>query len=316
MANNKTPLGDRLGAWARRNPILVIASAATVVISSIVVLAGAVTTVVHWYERNYDWRSSEYRRLDELRAGFTLAKFEASLGVPLFARTAPHTNLIEDTFQGREYWVQTVSDHHGMVLVYAVTSCRPDFTPTFRLPPYEGHQQMVTLNRTVPNNVLYGFARKLITADYFVGNTADTYFYDLWSGANPGLYKGFAWGLNDACANWYRIITRLEVAKLLPAFYYQRSYHGHVDNAPPSVSKFRQEVPVNTYAETAPGTYFSELGKELHIGADRLLTRTVEEQESLTSTEARALRRYQQQEYERYQQRLGDRGEIKSGQPN
>jgi hypothetical protein len=61
-----------------------------------------------WYERTYNWRKSEYRKLSELRAGYTIGKFDELLGAPAFARSSYNRKWLEYTYEGRGYWVQSL----------------------------------------------------------------------------------------------------------------------------------------------------------------------------------------------------------------
>jgi hypothetical protein len=267
-------VGVRVDQWAKRNPTVVVLSLAAVLVAAVITLVGAGGSIIDWYERTFRWRQAEYARLEGLRAGFTLAQFERTLGNPLFARPTPKGGLVESTFRGRDYWAQAVSNRQGTVLLYAVTSCSADFTPRFALPVY-GRNVSVTLNRSTFAAVLPHDELSRERADYFAsGASGDTYYYDEWYGANPGFYKEFAWGVNDACPDWFPEQKALERKGLLPD-YPLRQWNGYVAEGGPSVARFRANVAVNTYAETAPLVDFPKLGGGLHIGADRILIRTV-----------------------------------------
>jgi hypothetical protein len=57
------------------------------------------------------WRDRAYAMLNSLHAGYDLGAFEAKLGAPEFVRTKG--KFREETFSGRGYWVQTISDPSG-----------------------------------------------------------------------------------------------------------------------------------------------------------------------------------------------------------
>jgi hypothetical protein len=245
----------------------------TVVVSSLVVLVGAGVSVVRWFDETFRWRDAEYSHLAELRAGFTLSEFEHVLGTPLFARPAS-SHLTESTFRGRDYWVQAISDAGGTVIVYAVTSCDASFTPSFTLPLSGDTRGKITLNRTRPAFALPQRDVKRVRVNYFTGITTDQYYFDEYYGANAGFYKSYAWGVDDACPNWYSDQTRLVARHLMPGDH-QLSYRGYAEDGGPSIARFRSHVPVNTYAETAVGALgFPKLKTGLHIGVDRILIRT------------------------------------------
>jgi hypothetical protein len=279
-------LGERLDARSKRSLVLVAVAVVAVFVTGIAGVVHVVIDIAHLVEPGADWRQAEYRRLNGLKAGYTIAKFEEVLGTPLFSRPAGR-GLTENTFQGRDYWVQAISDARGTVTIYAVTSCRRDFNPRFVIPLSGKQAASVTLSRTVSARVLPERYQGGVIADYQgPGATSDIYYYDTWYGANPGFYKGFAWGVNDACPGWHREYFALEGRHLFPD-YSLRSFHGYVLRGGPSVARFRASVPVNTYAETAPlvPTFtlrptphmvaFPPLRPPLHLGADRILIRGV-----------------------------------------
>jgi hypothetical protein len=162
-----------------------------------------------------------------------------------------------------------------------VTSCSSDFKPTFRLPlssPNGSAAATVTVNQTRFTEVIPRREEVGIHADYNTGASADQYYYDLYYGANPGFYKSFAWGLNDACPDWYRLFSTLSREGVAPGLN-KLNYHGYVLTGGTSVARFRSHAQVNTFAETsvlptAKAYGFPRLRLGLHIGVDRILIRT------------------------------------------
>jgi hypothetical protein len=172
--------------------------------------------------------------------------------------------------------VQAVSDRSGNVIVYAVTSCSDTFNPTFSIPVVLNTGQSratVTLNRTRFKRVLPPQDEERIHAEYKTGASADHYY-----GANPGYYKSYAWGLDDACPQWGKAWSALTAAGFGPGLG-RLDYRGYVLQGGPSVARFRSHTPINTYAETsvfptAKGYGFPALPLGAHIGVDRILIRT------------------------------------------
>ncbi|HST55404.1 MAG TPA: ETEC_3214 domain-containing protein [Solirubrobacteraceae bacterium] len=218
--------------------------------------------------------------LGALRAGYTLAEFEHVLGTPLFSRPAAPT-LTEYIFQGRGYWAQVITGRSATVVLYAVTSCSTNFTPSFHLPIPSRNGKgsaTVTLNRTRFTEVLTSQEEERVHVDYNTGASADQWYLDKYYGANPGFYKSYAWGLNDACPDWFPFFSKLEREGLTPGPG-RLNYQGPVMAGGSRVARFRSHVPVNTYAEssvspTSGGYGFPHLNRGLHIGADRILIRT------------------------------------------
>ncbi len=210
--HKRKTLGERFDGWSRRSLIFVAVSASAVFISSIVVIVGGIKDVVRWAEPARDWRPAEYGQLEALRAGYTLAEFEHVLGTPLFSRPAAPA-LTENIFHGRDYWAQAITNRSATVVVYAVTSCSTNFTPTFHVPiPSQDGKgtSSVTLNRTRFTEVLPAREEERVHADYNTGASADQWYLDKYYGANPGFYKSYAWGLNDACPDWFSFFSKLE----------------------------------------------------------------------------------------------------------
>jgi hypothetical protein len=277
----------RFDAWLRNTPIVLILGLTAFLLTTVIAIGGSVTVAIHWYHKNHEWRQREYEKLADLRAGFTIEHFEAVLGEPVFRRSAVlvqpvfrgpprRENVEESTFEGRDYWVQSVSDAGTRsVQLYAVTSCSRTFNPTFVLPD----STRITLNRTTLARIHLS-AGLAALANYFApGATANAHFIDYASGGNPWNYKSFAWGYNDACVNvptWADYIPNTDWP-----FGGDERYFGRSAGGGPEIQAFRRRLPVNTYAETSPASgfdFFRNEGNEngnFQVGVDRILIRTV-----------------------------------------
>lgn len=117
-----------------------------------------------------------------------------------------------------------------------------------------------------------------VSLDYFLpGATANTKLIEWIYGANPGNYKSFAWGVNDACADFYRTYAPLFSEDSPFQGKYGREYTGSLKDASSGAKRLRSQTRANTYAETAPFIEFSYLlERNFQIGADRILTRTAD----------------------------------------
>jgi hypothetical protein len=158
--------------------------------------------------------------------------------------------------------------------MYSVISCDRDFKPSF---PIEGgsKEATVTLRGSRFDTVLSNSRGEGLTADYFQGVTANTYYFDLFYGGNPSNYKSFAWGLSDGCPNGDQEVATVELGDAGTPKLQRGEYHGDVSRGGRSVAKFRHRSFVNAYAETAPGIFFDRVTRGFQIGVDRILTRTV-----------------------------------------
>lgn len=167
------------------------------VISAAVVVFGAGLYVHDRYRENHRWREVEYSKLRSIHAGYTLARFEAVLGAPIFFRIDGRSNLREASFRRRGYWVQAVSRDDGTVLLYSVTACTRNFHPEFEVVGFKGAG--VTLGKTTFDKVMRRPDDQYVVVNYFRGVTANTTYIDEVYGGNPSNYKTYAWGVNDAC---------------------------------------------------------------------------------------------------------------------
>lgn len=276
-AGRKARRAERFDTWVRRNPLVLVLVLVAFLVTTTITVAGPVADGVHWYRVGRHWRAVEYGKLNALHAGFTVQRFEQVLGAPLFRRPSNNGRWVESSFQGRGYWVQTVSDHRtDEVALYAVTSCDTRFNPTFEIP--DGTR--VTLNGQTLADVRTSDGAQYTQADYFApAATADAHFIDYAYGGNPSNYKSFGWGFNDACVNlpdWSEFLPRSDWP-----FGFDGEYRGPAGSGGPELQAFRRRIPVNTYAETSPGARYDffdqreRLFVPFQTGVDRILIRTV-----------------------------------------
>jgi hypothetical protein len=204
-------------------------------------------------------RDSEYAKVKSLRAGMYVGRFEQALGVPVFVRRSKDGTRLEKTFAEPEYFVQTVEDSDGTVHLMAITSCTPEFQPTFVTPVGS-----VTLSSTTMKD--FGNPTDHV---YFVGGTSNTYFYDEYYTGNASGYKMYIVGVDDAC-NYH---VPLDAVRK----YGGQNIPGQVTDPDPLA--LRQGAIVNTYAETAPMDFQLDmaLGKDptFQIGVNRIWVRTL-----------------------------------------
>jgi hypothetical protein len=211
-----------------------------------------------------DWRDAESSKLDQLKGGLSLQRFEDVLGTPLFVSRSRDGGFTQSLFRGRGYWVQAVSDSAGEVQLMAVTSCDDGFRPHFvGIPGARPALATIVLNETrfdqtgtTPTKVRY----------FTSGATANSFYYDEYYLGNPGLYKTYFVGINDACP-----FANLNGADSL---FVLKDYRDvPYDSSDTNVTTFRANAVANTYGETAAFADPAAL-KSFQIGADRILTRT------------------------------------------
>lgn len=271
--------GTRLRKRFDSHPVLTVLVVSAIFVSSILTISGAVGDVVRWHRNTFLWREAEYEKLENLRAGYSFDQFEKLLGPAVFERLADDGRLVEHSFEGRDYWVQTISQRRqNTVLLYAVTACSPSFKPSFSVPSFllshrAPEETQITLGESsfadvdpVPGRTEFSFSFPATGRGYF-----HEYFY----AAGPA-YKSYAWGLNDVCAE-RSLIAKLHEERLLPlegqvprkaqAFVGRYKIPRPVIND--SVQRLRREVIVNTYSETV--TRFEDLERYFSIGVSHFL---------------------------------------------
>lgn len=260
----------------------------SLLLSSMLTIGGGLRGALEWQRKTFEWRDAEYKKLSDLRAGYSYDQLRKQLGAPVFERVSDDRKLIEHSFSGRDHWVQTVSDRsENTVLMYSVTSCASSFNPSFEVPTLRSRPDDPPVTPVVWQRSRFSDVKVedgVLGLSFFIsGATANSYFYDFFYGGNPSNYKSYAWGLNDACPGGERLFGGFYGDNLLPF----AGSIGHADVSTPgppylgdsdadndSIRRFRRAVVVITYAETAPGTYFEEIIDSFQIGVDRILTRT------------------------------------------
>jgi hypothetical protein len=261
----KKSIAQRVDLWVRSSPFLYLFLVA-LIISSTITISQGVGLVVDYVDEHYQWRQVEYSKIASLRAGISAAKVEEVMGSPLFVKVSEDGMFTELTFEGRDYWVQAVHDGADSVVLLAITSCSRSFHPTLKTRVGE-----VTLNESLFD--FEGNHSPIKHRYYGSGATRNSFFYDQYYEGNPGFYKTYFFGINDAC----------------PAVANHANELGAVNwtsDAPDSsaIQEFRSNSVINTYAETtyvdnkfAPDgiPQVDDLLRRFQIGADRLLTRTV-----------------------------------------
>ncbi|WP_405963658.1 hypothetical protein OG713_19205 [Streptomyces sp. NBC_00723] len=273
-------LGERFKNLTERNLPLVAILYVSSTVTAVSTFITASVTGGHWYQQHFNWQSGEYAKLAKLHAGYTLDKFEEELGRPSIQVAINKTsleNLTQNTFQPRsEYWVDTVTDPHKRVVAYAVTSCSPDFKPSFT---YWGDQQDKTfsLNET-------GFASVLPSIRYggtvkgnYPGSMGPRYYFAIRPRSVISHNRSYAWGLTNLCpwkaiksthssdtwSDWFsREMRRLNTGG--NAITLRASELDQLGR------DLMSEYAINTYAETAPFVDFNVYPEQ--IGANPLLT--------------------------------------------
>jgi hypothetical protein len=153
----------------------------------------------------------------------------------------------------RDHYVQVVVDDDDRVLLYAVTSCDPEFQPTFDASEgVEVQLQNHPLRESArwvsdggegdgPTVDQVQSWRTLFYRQGLTGSSAE-YFVESWGGSNADRLRNYYVGVNTACLQ-AEAYDRIRSADFV----------GPADVAPAGAATLRDEVAANTYAESAPG---------------------------------------------------------------
>ncbi|MFD8207103.1 ETEC_3214 domain-containing protein [Streptomyces sp. NPDC059695] len=269
--------GERLSTFTKRNILLVSVFFLSNLLTAVSTLVTAVTVL---RESRTDWHAAEYRKLSQLRAGYTLEKFQKELGPPVFRRALDSGGpFVTNVYRPREqYWVEVISDKNNAARTYAVTTCDPSFHPEFL---YGGARKgRVVLNENTLSDVLPSDEQREESLKIYFGSTAGSpgAVFQVYDRGAASAYRQFAWGLNEVCPTWHSKTPGYD-PQASWAGWYQK--HQGQKEPPPGHSFLAEELNegarpimaesvVNTYAESAVGeillTYYPT-----QIGVERLV---------------------------------------------
>ncbi|MFK0230520.1 ETEC_3214 domain-containing protein [Streptomyces sp. NPDC090303] len=251
--------GERFSTFTKRNILLVSVFFLSNLLTAVSTLVTAVTVL---RESRTDWHAAEYRKLSQLRAGYTLEKFQQELGPPVF-RTALEGGggpFVRNVYRPREqYWVEVISDKNNAAMTYAVTTCDPAFRPEFF---YGGARKgRVVLNENTLSDVLPPEEQREESLKVYFGYTAGSpgVVFQVYDRGAASAYRQFAWGLNEVCPTWHSKTPGYDPLVSWAGWY--QKHQGQKE--PPAGHSFlaeelnegarliMAESVVNTYAESA-----------------------------------------------------------------
>ncbi|MFJ8133312.1 ETEC_3214 domain-containing protein [Streptomyces hydrogenans] len=248
--------GERFSSFTKRNVVLVAVFFLSNLLTAVSTLVTAVTVL---RETGTDWRAAEYRKLRQLRAGYTLEKFRQELGPPVFRTPLEGGGpFVRNVYHPREeYWVEAISDKSNAAMTYAVTTCDPAFRPEFF---FGGDDKTrIVLNENTLSDVLPAEWERDQSLQLSFGGTRSTpqLAFHVFGGGGPSHYREFAWGLNDVCSVWRSRTPGYDVrASWKRWFEAQKGYEEPLGTffLPEKLDKgargIMAESVVNTYAET------------------------------------------------------------------
>jgi hypothetical protein len=246
-------------------------------VGAIVTIAAAGHQVWTWYDNHFRWITRTEHELESLRANVTVEEFDTRLGRPRILTPAQSSPMTQRIYQGRGFWVQAVSDQSQSVVMFSVTACDRRLKPSWEIWNGRDRYVKIVVNVTTVANSL---PLKPTYYEWFIsGATANSHIYAHYSGGSTTNYLSYAWGQNDAC--------QAEALSLSKEDYQILSQYDHEGAAPtandllpqrpappPEVQDALSRATINTFAIF--GIRQKPEGFPFQIGADRILTRTLE----------------------------------------
>jgi hypothetical protein len=248
-AHPKTAPTDPHTKWGVFKPLWPRAKAIGKGITGLAELGAAAVVILAWFPQAVDTicpNLKEYKTLDTLYAGASVAQFDAKLGPPSIIKAVPaKSGITERLYVKKDYVVETLATEEGQTTMYSVLSCDSNFKPTFKSFGSEITLQDKPLAATSPPG------QQPIELHYekptLVGSA--TYYFELYtdtSGASHG--RGSGSGVNGVCG------------KLPDA----DDYSGPASLAPEKINDYRMSTPANFYVESTE--------QSIRNGADNLVT--------------------------------------------
>jgi hypothetical protein len=182
-----------------------VAIIATIIVGVLVVggyLFGAVRTA----RKRLGRRSDLYRRLETLTADVHFDYFVERLGMGGHAFKDVADTWVEYIFADEFAYVQVVTDATGRVLFYSVTSHDDDFKPRIwpRKIPRAANPMLPLKNLGDASFAETGENLDLTAVEFFIsGATAPSHYLEAYYLGNPGMYRTYLVGLNQAGTNFF-----------------------------------------------------------------------------------------------------------------
>jgi hypothetical protein len=242
-----------------------------------------VGVVTAGYKKTIGKKRALYDVLAKLAAGVQQPYFETQLGLPAaFRFPAKGGSLIETVYVHKYFYVSTLTDQGGQVLLYAVTVRDPKFKP-----PIWPHNLHPNNHPRPPNTPLGSFA--FTDIDYrptgirgFLGANRYGYVEAFYFG-NPANYQYYLLAINDAAASDAPLH---DLTKIMPKYFVVlgdfkpsegepedgtavggwETLERYLEQRP--VQSFRSAAKPNTYAVSAPHFGPGSDGFPTQVGPD------------------------------------------------
>jgi len=259
-------LAGRVHTLSKRNLLVAVVLFLASIVTAISTLATAWGVL---RKQTMDWRPAEYRKLQSLRGGHTIERFTHVLGDASYREPFPDfapdqevpgqdkSKLTKHVFRPREdYRVEVITAPGGSTLVYTVTSCDPDFRPSFEVNRLSEKGRFTVRLGTRLADVRPGISGFNQWMTQTGPRSAAVYQSEI-SDYSDGR-RGYAWGSNDVCPLTTEIKRRHSDAFWSMWEKWQlgrdRDEVGVVsgDRSDPQARTLMERSRVNVYAETTP----------------------------------------------------------------
>jgi len=185
--------------------------------------------------------AEKYKRLEQLSTEVQLSYFKELLGNPVFVNYSPDRTQKEHTFVDDQYFVQAITNQDNKVLAYSVTTREKDFQPNIIFV-----NKNVFLGKTKFSEIESGKDCYGIAANW------GSYYFEKYSGACPGFYQHYLFGVTDT-GYWPEGISIDSLTfGSTPTFGEQRYLEEHKLDWEKGDRKEREETPINTYMIISP----------------------------------------------------------------
>jgi len=231
-------------------------------------------------------KEQKYKNLARLATEVHINYFKKFLGDPAFINLSRDKSQKEYIFVDKDFYVQAITDRLGKVLLYAVTTRKKDFNPSFDSPAYlsSGNEKdKAILGKSNIKEIAPG-DNPLICFG-FVGMTANSFYHEEYSFGNVSFYQKYLYGVNDAGylskegLPYYLASLELE-NKLQPKERRNDEQDNEIEiydcNSIPD--QIRRKTVINTFVVVSRDiglNVYDEI--KFQIGADRLKTRLISE---------------------------------------
>ncbi len=216
---------------------------------------GGLLLVYQWINNKVRYKQIWLEKINQLGPSMTIGFFIEILGSPVFINTIG--SFKEYVFVHDLFYADAIADANGQVIMYSVTTRRPDFNPVLRVNEAGNPSLHVTLAKTSFANL--GLSSGEIRSG--LGNRRAFYVEEYYLG-NPGLYQTYGFSINDAGSP-----TEYGDAQLLNS--------GITSTADPRIQDFRKESIINTYTIAAPFSMSMSEIAPMRLGVDQDQIRTM-----------------------------------------